>query len=119
MKRPNILDWGVLILGIFIGLAGGFGVFYKPEVEIANTFSPDDYCRSVGYDFAAERDIDKQYAKPYGVVYTPRVKCAYHRNGPDGKSYRGFSWYQYPPKTDLENYCDGDLKKSATVIIPN
>ena len=102
MKTNLILIVG----GLFGGLLMMFIIHKDLEKRIVPILSAQDYCRSVGYDFVSDRDSE-------------RVKCAYSRSGTDGKNIKGYAWYQYPPKTDLENYCSGKLKNSATIIYYN
>ncbi len=99
-------------IGVILGL---FLNSQKPQTQIVQILSPNDYCRSVGYDYAIIQDVTE--AETFAPSIS-RVKCGYSRNDPQGRNMKGFAWYQYPPKTDLENYCNGDLEQSKTVLIP-
>jgi hypothetical protein len=89
-RKPTNFWSSLLSTAIIFALLIWGGFFYhekEPKILTA-----DEYCISQGYDKAGEKD---------GVGNYKRVKCL------SGET--SFMWYQYPPKTDLENYCQGNL----------
>lgn len=89
MKTIAIIGLGIITI---IGVGSLFNGKFQKTIPVPTA---DEYCQSQGYDIALKRD---------GVGKDRRVMCF-----KDRYEDKGFMWYQYPPKTDLEKYCQGNL----------
>lgn len=91
-----------------------FLLYFKDYEKPKELLSANEYCVSKGWDRAGEKDISTYRTYPYGSGTMKRVRCVKEENGETGTLdadgiINGFMWYRYPPKTELENYCQGNL----------